>query len=282
MNNHRRGFTLVELLVVIGIVALLLAVLLPTLSRARQAARKTLCANNLRQFVAADTMYLNDHGRFPPVARDEVVVGGTTYTTLYPTYATAVRLNQTAAYLDAEPIEPDAAGDWPDSLELPQWATCPVVDERGVAVDAWVAPGSVSWYLGYGYFGGVGDEPGVFSSVETPTGFNWTQTVDDDRAADARGTRRGVLWADTLGEFRSGSDGHDSAGFSFHHIRGTPTTSDIGAGVFVGTDALDGQHLGWSDGAVLWRSGDTIKVDPDAGRPDGRLMSRYASYTYYY
>jgi len=55
------GFTLVELLVVIGIIALIMAILLPALSKARQAGLKASCASNVRQICAALTAYSNDN-----------------------------------------------------------------------------------------------------------------------------------------------------------------------------------------------------------------------------
>jgi prepilin-type processing-associated H-X9-DG protein/prepilin-type N-terminal cleavage/methylation domain-containing protein len=64
---RRLAFTLVELLVVIGIIALLIAILLPVLGRARESARVIKCVSNLRTIAQASMQYSNDHkGHFLP------------------------------------------------------------------------------------------------------------------------------------------------------------------------------------------------------------------------
>ena len=70
---QKRGFTLVELLVVIAVIALLLAILMPALRRAREAAKRVYCLNNLKQLTLAWMMYANDND--DKVVRSSAVEG---------------------------------------------------------------------------------------------------------------------------------------------------------------------------------------------------------------
>jgi prepilin-type N-terminal cleavage/methylation domain-containing protein/prepilin-type processing-associated H-X9-DG protein len=150
-KQKRSAFTLVELLVVIAIIGILVALLLPAIQAAREAARRTECNNNLKQIGIAMQNYHDTYKKFPRFAyrcrRDWSYWRGYSAMTMILPY-----MEQDALYQDVKL----ASGDF-----FQHWDNGAMLIPRGARIDAFICPSDVSFPSDGGRQNGVGSNYGV-------------------------------------------------------------------------------------------------------------------------
>jgi len=215
--EKNRAFTLIELLVVIAIIAILAAMLLPVLSRAKATAKKISCVNNLRQIGVGTHLYATDNNDWIVSARNG---GGGAYN------QRAINSPQTAliAQIGLDPMKTNGTS----SI----WC-CPSLPSYKVGLPVF-QPDQGQWLIGYQYFGGVTN----WINSAFPAG---TPSYSPVKVSTARS--QWVLTADCLNRYVA--EGLGKADWDVGIPPGFPHPRP-------GTRYPDGANEGMIDGSVAW------------------------------
>ena len=263
----RKGFTLTELLVCIAILAVLLAMFMPTIARVRAVAMNTVCTSRLRDLLVACSVYRTEFQDYPKLGPGRDASPSVIAALLNPPQPQQIDcyfLNSLARYLNVPAIGADLG-----SADLPPLFQCPMFEDAEPSVLDALPPVSYSvrcYYTGYAYVGRVDEQP-----PSLPMNLS-VELLRPDRVATRRNRGGGgVLWADDVHWSLTGSGacwtyGHRAPGSS-GNVRpgGAPLSLDSPA-------ALGGQHRGFADGHVEFVPRQVMNIgplDPPVGARDG-------------
>jgi len=233
----RRAFTLIELLVVISIIALLIAILLPQLSRVKEASRRAQCSSNLHQLHLGIVNYTVDYqGMYPDARRDD----GTYHT----------RFLATPIY---EYLLDTSGGD--DRIMM-----CPNQDPGilGYVQPGDTPPNGLGYRIGYVKLAGF-DHTGWVNAPDNPV-WDSPLRVDDDKPGMK-------ILADFIYE--------PGAGVSNPTVGSHGTNGQVYATGGLTPEALgvEGGNVVFVDGSVQWRF--LREMQKHAASPDGRASNYY-------
>jgi len=262
----RAGFTLVELLVVVGVIGVLIAILLPVLSRTRASAMKVICASRLRDLTLASRMYCDEQKVFPPPIQQGALDSlGRLVLAHKPQQITTTLLNQLRPYLKFPEVEVTT-----EVSKLPPFAQCPFAEEQALdrgPVVSLLEPGVATYYTGFAYLARLDERPvvptlpaGILTALP-PTFIDPGRPLKPNRTATAKDRRRAVLWADAV--YRS----NQSSGFwQYTHARGArPGPLPL---TYLDHVGLLGQHRAFTDASVEWIAAGDPELDVAAPQRD--------------
>jgi prepilin-type N-terminal cleavage/methylation domain-containing protein/prepilin-type processing-associated H-X9-DG protein len=233
VGRRAKGFTLVELLVVIGIIALLIAMLLPSLRKAKESSQRTACLSNVRQIGAALLMYVNDNRDALPYApRTGFNAADAFY--WHATNFAEIGNHGLGSYLNLSPTNFKVM-------------LCPS--------DAWeIRKNGGKFFFSYtiNYFmnGNAGKHVNRFSMVQTPAQKIYAYEEDPSTIDDANGELWNTTWpsldllssAHDNGNVRQRPDGAQAAGVPNGEVRGNVVFCDGHADYVPRSFAHNKQH----------------------------------------
>ncbi len=227
-SRSRRGFTLIELLVVISIIATLMALLLPAIQNAREAARRTQCLNNQRNISVALHSWATAHNNQLPAYGYWIDVAGANEPQRSWVVELLPYMDQTGVY-DRWNKNLVLGANAYDDLSIPVLA-CPD-DER-----AFQAAGGLSYVVNAGFGEDVGTAGGIDHNYNVETTLDWDDDASFTTADEEITKATGVFWAEY--EFGGTKNASQNLGRIYD---GASNTLMIGENLWAGQDNVNSE-----------------------------------------
>jgi len=233
LRTRRHGFSLVELLVVIAIIAVLVAMMLPSLSRAKETTRRTICLGMLRDYMSAHVNYaVNNKGFYVPMGVSE----NASPAVWWVYYMTTDRYNMLAPFLGRPTIVKPTST---PSFNIPLQSCPSMMTLPGASANTWSA--NWGWGTCYAWLMGVQSSNNITARIAP----FWTSPISLNDAPSL------AMMGDTSLAYPTGISGYvqptDCAHGRNGRIKGLP------AGALPSAIGADGGNVLYNDGSARWK-----------------------------
>jgi prepilin-type N-terminal cleavage/methylation domain-containing protein/prepilin-type processing-associated H-X9-DG protein len=256
-SQRKAGFTLVELLVVIGIIALLISILLPSLNRARETANRVKCSSNLRQIGQALLLYSNDNkGNYPKTVQRSNIAAANNQETA--TFGTCWRGSD--PYSGAGATGAGAVGNRPQDNDVTA-AIYMLLRTQDITSEVFVCPSSNAEKDTYE--GGT-NAPATRSNFSSSKNLSYSFQM---MYAGTSAIGAGWKYNNTLGaEYSLGADMNPGISPNTQDDIGRPSNTSSAKDMKFGNSNnhdKDGQNILYGDGHVAWESNPFVGTNRD-------------------